>query len=136
MNIFQVYYSENLADDVDIGSVLALIHDAAHETGEITLSTLRTLAMPVQNYLIADRDPENMFMHVVARIKRRDPEVVKKIESAVFGALNSFFETYFADRLLEISLEFVDINPVRKGNLQEKVRRETRRRARAASSSF
>ena len=132
MNILQVYYSENLEDDIDVGSLLSAVHDSVTSAGDLSTSSLKTLALPVQNYLIADCDPENTFLHVVARVKRRDQDVLKRIEETIFNAISDFLEAYFDNRFIELSVEIVAISPLRRGNIQEKIRRETKRRSRAS----
>jgi len=129
-----VEYSANLERDVDIARLVATIHAAALETGVFPIGGLRTRAERREVYAIADKHPENAFIHVQARIGAgRTPEVRQKAAEHIFASLKAETAKTFASRPLGLTFEIVEIDPVgslKHNNLHEIV--EARRKGSAA----
>jgi 5-carboxymethyl-2-hydroxymuconate isomerase len=108
-----VEYSANLAAVADIGGLLDAVHDAALATGVFPPGGTRTRGERRDEYRIADRHPENMFVHVTARIGHgRDAETRKRAGEALMAAVTGFLDPVFARHPLAISLEIQEIDPI------------------------
>ncbi len=64
-----VEYSDNLSKSVDLQKLADDLHDVAIASGLMDLAALRTRFSERHIYRIADRHPENSFMHIVARMR-------------------------------------------------------------------
>ncbi len=127
-----IQYSANLEDLLDVGSLMAELHDVVNETAEIKVGTLRTAAIPISKYLIADCDPENAYIHVAISFKSRDEAMLRRVGEAAFNMLEEFLAPFYGMVPLEYSVELNQMNAWTKGNIREKVRREARRVRRLA----
>ena len=129
-----VEYSANLERDIDIPRLVSALHAAALETGVFPIGGIRTRAARRDTYAIADKHPDNAFIHVQARIGAgRTPEVRQKAAEHIFAALKAATARVFADRPLGLTFEIVEIDPVgslKHNNLHEIV--EARRKGSAA----
>jgi 5-carboxymethyl-2-hydroxymuconate isomerase len=129
-----VEYSANLEADVDITRLVAVVHAAAMETGVFPVGGLRTRAERRDVYQVADRHPDNGFIHVQARIGAgRTPEVRQQAAEHIFAAVKVETAKAFAGRPLGLTFEIVEIDPVgslKHNNLHEIV--EARRKGSAA----
>jgi 5-carboxymethyl-2-hydroxymuconate isomerase len=64
-----VEYSDNLRDSVDLETLADNLHEVAMASGLMDLAALRTRFAERNIYRIADRHPDNSFMHIVARLR-------------------------------------------------------------------
>lgn len=128
-----IEHSANLRARADIARLVARIHDAALATGIFPLGGLRTRAAERVEYVVADRHPDNAFVHVAMRVGHgRDLAVRQKAAEAVFAALCDELAAAFEAGPLGLSLEMSEIDPAlsfKKNNLHDHVER---RRAEAA----
>ena len=116
---------------MDIDSLIGEIHDVVQETAEIKVGTLRTAAIPVSKYMIADCDPENMYIHVSLSFRSGDESMLRKVGDAAFTALEEFLSPFCDQQMpVEYSLEINKMNSWARGNIREKIRREARRSSR------
>ena len=126
-----IEYSANLADLVDMQAVIAALHRAALGTGIASLEGLRTRAAPRAQYLIADGDPSNVFVSVIARLAvGRSVADKQRFIDALLQALEQALGTAATHAM--ISVEYQEIDPdsrVNKNNLRPAVaaREEARR---------
>ncbi len=129
-----VEYSANLERDVDIPRLVAAIHSAALDTGVFPIGGIRTRAERRDVYAVADRHPDNAFVHVQALIGTgHTPEVRQKAAEHIFAAVKAETARAFASRPMGLTFEIVEIDPVgslRHNNLHEIV--EVRRKGSAA----
>ena len=110
-----IEHSSNVADVVDIDTLVVALHDAALATGIAPLDALRTRAAERRHYAIADRHPDNAFVAVTARLGagRTDGEQRTLID-ALMAALDHTLGP--AQRHVMLSVEFQEINPDRRVN--------------------
>lgn len=102
-------YSSNLAQQTDIDELVGAVHEAALATGTAALDALRTRAVARHHYALADRDPNNMFLAVTARLGagRSDEE-----KHAFLEALLAAVVDHLGDMpTLMISVEYQEIDP-------------------------
>ena len=64
-----VEYSSNLADGVDMRGLIDDLHRTVLQSGLFEPAAVRTRAAPRSLYRIADGAPENVFLHITARIR-------------------------------------------------------------------
>ncbi len=109
---FIVEYSANLAPEVDIEGLVAVVHRAAIATGIFPLKGTRTRASRREIYIVADGHRDNTFVHVSARIGHGRPlEVRTQAGEAVFNAAREFLRPYFESHPLALSFEMQEIEP-------------------------
>jgi 5-carboxymethyl-2-hydroxymuconate isomerase len=106
-------YSSNLEPGTDMRAVVVAVHRAALSTGVFELGAVRTRATRHDIYAVADEDPPNSFIAVVARMARgRDEETRKKVGKAIFDAIcGEVFETE-TPQTVAVSVDIEEINPV------------------------
>ena len=105
-----VEYSANLDSRIDIGELVAVLHDAAAAIDALPLAGLRTRAVRREVYKIADDHPDNAFVHVVLRIAQgRTLAVQQATGKALFDALCAFLAPVQNTTPLAISYEIQEI---------------------------
>lgn len=121
-----VEYSSNLEQVVDIDELLQCLHQSALSTGIFPPGGMRTRAAPRPHYVIADGDPDNMFLHLTAKVgARRTEEVRKAACDIIFNDTCTFMEEVFNNHPIGISFEMIEIHPVltyKKNNLHERLK--------------
>jgi 5-carboxymethyl-2-hydroxymuconate isomerase len=103
-------YSANLAHVTDIDELVLAVHRAALDTGIAPLDALRTRAVAVGHYAIADLDPDNMFLAVVARLGAgRSDDDKRRLLDALLAAVDDHLGD--ARQTVMISVEYQEIDP-------------------------
>lgn len=120
-----VEYSANLAERVDIDSLLGDLHQAAVATGVFELGAVRTRGVVRHHYVVADDAEDNAFAHVTVRIGAgRDEATKQQLADALFAAVCGSLEEVHRTSPLAISFEVQEIEPTlsrRWNNLHERV---------------
>jgi 5-carboxymethyl-2-hydroxymuconate isomerase len=97
-------YSGNL--DFDVQSVLAHMHTELVATGAINLKGLKSRAIRLTEYRVADGNPEYAFVHVNLMIRQGRPlEVQQKIARRVMWVLQDTFADRFERSYLSLSVD-------------------------------
>ncbi len=109
---FNIEYSANLADKVDMQALVDVVHAAVVSLGPFPLGGLRVRAFPTETYAIADKLPENGFIDMSFRIGagRSDAEK-KRAGEVIFGAVSDHLKTLFDTPHFMLSLEIREIDP-------------------------
>jgi 5-carboxymethyl-2-hydroxymuconate isomerase len=122
-----VEYSANIEDQMALDALLDKLHTCALGTGVFPLGGLRVRAHRADAYRIADKAPDNGFVHVTALIGHgRALDVQQRAAEELFAVLTAHLETLYAARPLAISLNVQEFHPVlnfKKNNLHEYVKR-------------
>ena len=122
-----VEYSDNLEAQVPPRRLVNSLHQAALATGVFPLGGLRTRAERREIYAVADGDPENAFVAVVARIGAgRDAETCKRVAAALMAALETETAEAFRTRGLGLTVEVQEIDgsaSLKTNNLHERLKR-------------
>lgn len=122
-----VEYSSNLEADVPPRRLVDALHQAALQTGVFPLGGLRTRAEQRDIYAVADGNPDNAFVAVVARIgKGRDPETRRRVATELMAALEAETAQAFRTRGLGLTVEVQEIDDtasLKTNNLHERLRR-------------
>lgn len=95
---------------VDIDGLVDALHDAALDTGVAPLDGLRTRAVGRNHYAIADRDPDNAFIAVTARLGAGRSEADRRrLVESLMDALERFLGD--AAQTMMLSVEYQEIDP-------------------------
>jgi len=118
-------YSANLERRIDVSRLVTAVHEAALATGVFPKGGVRTRAHRHDVYRVADGDPENAYIHVVARIREgRDVETRRRAGEKIFHALCSELDVVYRSSPLAISFEIQEIHEnvsFRKNNLHDRL---------------
>jgi 5-carboxymethyl-2-hydroxymuconate isomerase len=108
---FILEYSANLDDEIRIQKLFSKLQDTALETGVFPLGGIRFRANRCEDYLIADGDADNAFVHMTLKLGHgRDIEVRKEVGEKLFNTLKEHFESVFKKRPLAVSFELVELH--------------------------
>ena len=118
-----IEYSANLESRIDIESVVDGLHEAAMGIDGLPLGGLRTRAAKRETYQVADRHPDNAFVHVILKLGHGRPvEKRREFGEALFAALCALLEPVSSTSPLAISFEIQEIHPEltwKKNNLRD-----------------
>ena len=104
-------YSANVEDWVDMPGLCALLRDEMVATGVFPLGGVRVRAIRCDHSAIADDDPDNGFIHMIARIGHgRDVDTRKKASQRIFDMAERELKEAFGHSLA-LSFEMVEIDP-------------------------
>ena len=88
-----IEYSANIEDQIALDALLDKLHASALGTGVFPLGGLRVRAHRADAYRIADKAPDNGFVHVTALIGHGRPlDVQQRAGEELFAALTSALE--------------------------------------------
>jgi len=106
-----IEYSANLDRSVDMMEFCVVVQRAILDTGLFELGAVRVRALRAEAYAIADRLPENAFIHMSFRIGAGRSEADKrKAGEAIFAAAEAHLKDRFATPHFALSLEMIEID--------------------------
>jgi 5-carboxymethyl-2-hydroxymuconate isomerase len=107
-----VEYTANLRPDADIPGLLATIHSVMIAQGDVfPVGGLRSRAIELADYRIADGAEDDAFVHVTVKIGAGRAETVRKRAfDALFEAIKAHFAELYARRYLALSMEIVEFS--------------------------
>ena len=122
-----VEYSANIEDQIALDALLDKLHTCALGTGVFPLGGLRVRAHRADAYRIADKSPDNGFVHITALIGHGRPlDVQQRAAEELFAVLTKHLEPLYETSPLALSLNVQEFHPVlnfKKNNLHEYVKR-------------
>lgn len=122
-----VEYSANIEDQIALDALLDKLHTCALGTGVFPLGGLRVRAHRADHFRIADKAPDNGFVHVTALIGHGRPlDVQQRAAEELFAVLTKHLESLYDKSPLALSLNVQEFHPVlnyKKNNLHEYVKR-------------
>ena len=122
-----VEYSANIEDQIALDALLDKLHTCALGTGVFPLGGLRVRAHRADAFRIADKAPNNGFVHVTALIGHGRPlDVQQRAAEELFAVLTKHLEPLYDQSPLALSLNVQEFHPVlnfKKNNLHEYVKR-------------
>ena len=125
-----VEYSANIEDQIALDALLDKLHTCALGTGVFPLGGLRVRAHRADAYRIADKAPDNGFVHITALIGHGRPlDVQQRAAEELFAVLTKHLEPLYEKSPLALSLNVQEFHPVlnfKKNNLHEYVKRRGR----------
>lgn len=120
-----VEYSANLEPQVSARRLVDALHEAALATGVFPLGGLRTRAERRDIYAVADGDPDNAFVAVLARIgEGRDAPTRKRVAEELMRVLERETAEAFRTRGLGLTVEVQEIDgaaSLKTNNLHERI---------------
>jgi 5-carboxymethyl-2-hydroxymuconate isomerase len=128
-----VEYSANIEDRIALDELLDKLHTCALGTGVFPIGGLRVRAHKAEHYRVADKAPDNGFVHVTAVIGHgRALDVQQRAGEELFATLSAHLHELYARTPLAISLNVQEFHPVlnfKKNNLHEYVKKRGGRAA-------
>jgi len=124
---FIVEYTGNLKAE---GRIPELLQKASQvlqaQDGIFAMPGIRCRAIQVDEYYIADGDPENAYIHAHFKIgPGRSSEEIKRALDALFEMMKDHFKDQCERRGIALSLEFTELGAhsrYRHGNLHERMK--------------
>ncbi len=123
---FILDYSGNLAGELDVPSLFRALHATAVATGVFPLGGIRFRAVRCDDYLIADGNPANSFVHLSMKMGHGRPlDVRKEVGEKLFATLCAALDPIFQRRPLGISFEIRELDPdlsYKKNNMHDRLK--------------
>ena len=118
-----IEYSANLESRMDLQALVDGLHQVAMDTDGLPVGGLRTRAARRDQYQIADRHPDNAFVHLILKLGYgRTLEVKNAFGEIIFATLCKLLEPVSTTSPISISFEIQEIDPDltwKKNNLRE-----------------
>jgi 5-carboxymethyl-2-hydroxymuconate isomerase len=109
---FQIDYSANLEDRLDIAGLCGVLRDAAVETGVFPPAGIRVRATACTHSVIADGNPDHAFLDLSVRLRKgRDLAARKSATATIFATAEAYCADVMATSSLMLSMEMRDIDP-------------------------
>ena len=122
---FQIEYSANIEDLVDISALCDAIRAAAAKVQTFPLAGIRVRAVRVEHFAIADGNPKHGFVDLSIRLREGRPDDVKLYAiTVIFAALKEFTAEAMETRSIALSAEMRDIDNVfsaKFGNIRDHI---------------
>ena len=126
-----IEYSANIEDQIGLDELLDKLHATALTTGVFPLGGLRVRAHRTEHYRLADKHPDNGFVHVTAFIGHgRALDVQQRAGEQLFDTLREHLGPLFERSPLAISLNIQELHSIlnfKQNNLHDYVQRRARR---------
>jgi 5-carboxymethyl-2-hydroxymuconate isomerase len=116
-------YSANLEDRLDVAALVADLHQAAVDSAVAELAGIRTRAARREHFRVADGNPTNGFVHIVARLRvGRSEEQRKKLGQLLFDAADKRLSAAYAAHPIGLTVEIHEIDHLtfRRNTLRER----------------
>ena len=119
-------YSANLEDRLDVQALVADLHQAAIDSAVADLVAIRTRAVRREHFRVADGNPANGFVHIVARMRRgRTAEQRKALGQALLAAADKRLASVYPTHPIGLTVEVHEIDPdmtFRRNTLRERAK--------------
>ncbi len=107
-----VEYSSNIAPRVEVAGLIGALHGAVVESGLFEPAAVRTRALPRDLYLVADGAPDNVFLHITARIRAgRSIENRRSLGESLLEAAKTAISALPPSTPIALSVEVHEIDP-------------------------
>ncbi len=127
-----IEYSANFDARMDVQTLVDGLHEAAMGIDGLPLGGLRTRAARCDAYQVADRHPDNAFVHLVLKLGHgRTLEKRREIGEAIFSTLCELLDPVASTSPLAISFEIQEIHQEltwKKNNLRDYMKRRAQDR--------
>lgn len=110
---FIVEYSGNLKSEINFDEFFQKVHTCLGNSGVFPLGGIRSRAICMEDYRIADAQHDYAFIHILLKVgSGRDESTRKQVCDELFEVIENYFATLQAKRLLAISFEMREVHPV------------------------
>ena len=107
-----VEYSSNLGRGVSVRTLIDELHRTVLDSGLFEPASVRTRALPRDIYVIADGNPENVFLHIIARIRAgRTMEARKSLGNGLLRTAKSVIAALPVSTPVALTVEVHEIDP-------------------------
>ena len=108
---FQIDYSANLEDVIDMGALCEAIRARAATIETFPMAGIRVRATRVDHVAMADGNPIHGFIDLQVRLREgRAPEVKRDAVAQIFATLKDFMTPAMATYSIALSAEMRDID--------------------------
>lgn len=118
-----VEYSGNLDGALDVGKLLADLHQTVIDSKVAEVAAIRTRAERREAFRVADGSAENAFVHVTMRLRiGRSEDVRTKLADALLAATDRNLQRAYAAHPTAITVEMEEIDNItaRKNTIRER----------------
>ncbi len=119
-------YSANLEDRLDVQALVDDLHQAAIDSAVADLVAIRSRAVRREHFRVADGNPANGFVHIVARMRRgRTAEQRKALGQALLTAADKRLAAVYPTHPVGLTVEVHEIDPemtFRRNTLRERAK--------------
>lgn len=110
---FIAEYSANIQEDIDFQDFFGQVNQFLGSTGVFPLGGIRSRAIRMDDYVIADAKHDYAFIHMTLKVGAgRDLETRQKVATDLFKLIEAHFQPLKDKRLLAISFEMIELDPV------------------------
>ena len=107
-----IEFSSNLEAGISAPALVKKLHQTVIQSGLFEPAAVRTRALPRDLYLIADGDPRNIFLHIIARIRAgRTIEDRKALGNSLLQAAKEAIATLPRSTPIALTVEVHEIDP-------------------------
>jgi 5-carboxymethyl-2-hydroxymuconate isomerase len=107
-----VEYSSNLEAGVNVHTLIDEVHRTVLRSGLFEPAAVRTRALPREIYRIADGAPDNVFLHIVARIRAgRTAEDRKALGDSLLQTAKGVIAALPTSTPIALTVEVQEIDP-------------------------
>jgi 5-carboxymethyl-2-hydroxymuconate isomerase len=107
-----VEYSNNLEAKINVPKLIDAVHQTVLRSGLFEPTAVRTRAAPRALYRIADGAPENVFLHIAARIRAgRTTAARKALGESLLRAARESLAVLPAASPVAVTVEVHEIDP-------------------------
>lgn len=105
-----IEYTDNLAEDGNIPKLLRSANESLLQNeGVIPIGGLRTRAIELKDYCVADGTEDDAFVHATLKLgSGRSEEDIKKVCDNLFAVIQEHFAPIFEKRYLALSMEMYE----------------------------
>lgn len=100
-------YTDNIKGESDIPTLLKKANDTLLQHKDIIpIGGLRTRAIELKDYCVADGSEDDAFVHVILKLgSGRSEDDIKRVCDDLFQVVQDHFATLFENRYLALSME-------------------------------
>lgn len=110
---FIAEYSANLEESVDFQDLFTQVNNFLGGTGIFPLGGIRSRAIRMDKFRMADGLHDYAFVHMTLKVgSGRDLETRQRVATELFAKIEAFFQPLKEQRLLAISFEMKELDPV------------------------
>lgn len=110
---FIAEYSGNLEGEADFPTLFETVHQVLGNSGVFPLGGIRSRAIRHDTYRMADGQHDYAFVHMILKVgSGRDLQTRKKVAETLFEAIKAHFAPLQEKRLLAVSFEMAELDPV------------------------
>ena len=110
---FIAEYSANIKYDIDFQDFFNKVNTFLGATGIFPLGGIRSRAIRMDDYVIADAKHDYAFIHMTLKVGAgRDLETRQRVAEELFALIDAYFKPLKDKRLLAVSFEMTELDPV------------------------